>query len=130
MPGGKSLDLINRVSRCLTQSGVQSNLNVGHDLWYYFDNPYGGIKKVHELVLVTLVRDEGDKPTRFYEAMELSLLEMYGVEFDIHKTLSIPTRVLGAPYSIENVEVNAIWRTYILWRIESDRPARKGEIDE
>lgn len=129
MPGGKSLDLINRVSRCLTQAASQSRLNMGHDLWYFFDNPYGGIKKVHELVLVTLVRDEDDKVSRFHSVMEDELLEMYGVDFDVHKTLEIPTRVLGSPYSIENVNVNAVYRTYVLWRIEADRPARK-ESDE
>lgn len=126
LPGGQGLDIANRVLRCVSHAHVVTGAIPVHDAYTSFDAPYAGIKKIHHLVLLCIVRkstkEDPDYAAKFYQVLEQSLLKQYGLDYDIGRTIEQPTRHLGTHYCLENPEVNAIWRTYVLWRSENERP--------
>lgn len=127
LPGGQGLDIVNRVARSIAHAHLATEAIPIADAYISFDTPYAGIKKIHHLVMVCIVR--ATIAEKYYAALEESLFKQYGLDFDIARTIQHPTRHLGSHYCLENPEVDAVYRTYILWRSENERPSGAQVVD-
>lgn len=127
LPGGQGLDIANRVMRSVSHAHLATGAIPVTDAYVSFDTPYAGIKKMHHLIMVAIVRKE--LAEGFFNELEKSLFKQYGLDFDIARTIEHPTHQLGSHASLENPSVDAVWRTYVLWRIENERPEGAKVID-
>jgi hypothetical protein len=134
LPGGQGLDIANRLMRAISSAHLTTGVIPIHDAYLSFDTQYSGIKKIHHLVLVCIVRkgteDEPQLAEKFYASLEQNLLKEHGLEFDIANTVQMPTRHIGGYFVLENPQVDAIYRTYLLWRVENERPIGAKKVHD